>query len=148
MNCYQLKPTGMVNGNISLSLFHNSLNLWQVLQPCTTVHYYITRNHVSQWNWKRPTKGRKFRKGFMCSFVRSIMTVYFYHGRSLKKGLFIKWTNWDNATSFLILEAVTNLISSTRGSFSFDPVPVGNVSSVYVQLLCKFKSFFWAKFRG
>lgn len=58
------------------------------------------------------------------------------------------------ATAFLInhstaqLEAATNLISRTRGSFSFDSVPVGNISSVYVQLLRKLKSFFWTEFRG
>ena len=50
--------------------------------------------------------------------------------------------------SAALFEAVTYLISRTRRSFSFNSVPVGNVSSVYVQLLRKFKSFFWAEFRG
>ena len=38
----------------------------------------------------------------------------------------------------------THLIGRTRGRFSFDPVPVGDVSSVNIQLLGEFKSFFRA----
>ena len=37
---------------------------------------------------------------------------------------------------------LTNLIGRTWSCFPFDPIPVGDISSVYIQLLSEFKVFF------
>ena len=66
------------------------LNLWQLYCShctCTCMHT-VLRNHVSQWNWKRPTKSRKLCKAFIGSCLTSIMAIYFDYGCSIKVRLF------------------------------------------------------------
>lgn len=75
-----------------------------------------------------------FERWKKCPFSTRRRIIY---NLSFPEPRYIVTANIDDQTYF---------IRRTWGGFPFDSIPIGNVSSVYVQLLYKFKTFSWARF--